>query len=348
MANYQFVASSPTTEIHFSEKLPKLLFSSSNKVTVFDRNTARILGSGVPDPIVIDDRDGAKNWTSVEKILLAALNRNLDRSGEIIAVGGGMVCDTAAFAASIYMRGIKLTLFPTTVTAMVDAAFGGKTGINLLQSKNQIGTFYPAQSIIIVPKVLSKLSENDYLDGLSEVIKTAMLGDAELLNILEQYRTQILAREPNMVKEFVRRCLAVKARFVVKDLREEHAIDLQNTGDSRMFLNLGHTFAHALESASNFSWTHGAAVAWGIGRALSLGRLLKITNPIYVERIHKILDDYGYQLNAPEITAESLLKAMQSDKKRRGDKLLFVLQRDILQTVLLSVESQLVRQSLIK
>ena len=131
---------------------------AGNRVVVFDGNTARLFGEGVPDPVLLEDRDEAKTWRAVERVLLGgAGRRGMDRGGEVLAVGGGAVCDVAGFAASIYLRGVRLTLVPTTVTAMVDAALGGKTGINLRQGKNLVGTFYPAHSLVVVPRVVSRL-----------------------------------------------------------------------------------------------------------------------------------------------------------------------------------------------
>ncbi len=334
MPSYRFSLESPTTEVQFRDDLPARMRAVGNRVVVFDGNTARLFGDGVPDPVLLEDRDAAKTWSAVERVLLAALDRGIDRGGEVLAVGGGAVCDVAGFAASIYLRGVRLTLLPTTVTAMVDAALGGKTGINLRQGKNQVGTFYPAHSLVVVPRVVARLPDSDYLDGLAEVIKTAMLGDARLLALLERRREAVLAREPELVKEFVSRCIAVKARFVAHDLREERGAEPGPDGTSRAFLNLGHTFGHALESASGFAWTHGAAVAWGMGRALRLGRRLGLTNAAYADRVERLLRAYGYRLTAPEVSPESLLAAMRSDKKRSGNELRFVLQHDLEQTEL--------------
>jgi 3-dehydroquinate synthase len=332
--SYRFSLSSPTTQVLFRDELPARMRDAANRVVVFDANTARLFGDGVPAPVLLENRDDAKTWTAVERVLLAALDRGMDRGGEVLAVGGGAVCDVAGFAASIYLRGVRLTLVPTTVTAMVDAALGGKTGINLRQGKNQVGTFYPAHSLVVVPRVVARLPDSDYLDGLAEVIKTAMLGDARLLALLERRREAVLAREPELVKELVSRCIAVKARFVAHDLREERGAEPGPDGTSRAFLNLGHTFGHALESASGFAWTHGAAVAWGMGRALRLGRRLGLTNAAYADRVERLLRAYGYRLTAPEASPESLLAAMRSDKKRSGNELRFVLQHDLEQTEL--------------
>lgn len=334
--SYRFFQESPTTEVLLGDDLPPRMREAGNRVVVFDGNTARLFGEGVPDPVLLEDRDEAKTWSAVERVLLAALGRGMDRGGEVLAVGGGAVCDVAGFAASIYLRGVRLTLVPTTVTAMVDAALGGKTGINLRQGKNLVGTFYPAHTLVVVPRVVARLPAADYLDGLAEVIKTALLGDAELLLLLERRREAVLARDPELVREFVSRCIAVKARFVAHDLREERA-EPGPDGTSRAFLNLGHTFAHALESASGFAWTHGAAVAWGMGRALRLGLRLGLTDATYASRVERLLRAYGYRLSAPEVTPESLLAAMRADKKRSGSELRFVLQHDLERTELRAV-----------
>lgn len=337
MPSYRFSLESPTTRVLFADDLPPGMREAGNRVVVFDANTARLFGEGVPDPVLLEDRDAAKTWSAVERVLLAALERGMDRGGEVLAVGGGAVCDVAGFAASVYLRGVRLTLVPTTVTAMVDAALGGKTGINLRQGKNLVGTFYPAHTLVVVPRVVARLPAADYLDGLAEVIKTALLGDAALLLLLERRREAVLARAPELVREFVSRCIAVKARFVAHDLREERGAEPGPDGTSRAFLNLGHTFAHALESASDFAWTHGAAVAWGMVRAMRLGLRLGLTDATYAARVERLLRAYGYRLTAPEVAPEALLAAMRADKKRSGSELRFVLQHDLEQTELRAV-----------
>ena len=344
--SYRFSVTDPETEVRFEPRLPAQFGSAANRVVVFDANTARLFGTGVSDPVLLEDRDGAKRWASVERVLLAAHERGIDRGGEIIGVGGGAVCGVAAFAASIYLRGVRLTLVPTTVTAMVDAALGGKTGINLRSGKNLVGTFYPAHRLVVVPHAVSHLSTSDYLDGLAEVIKTAMLGDGLLFGMLECRRDEVLARRPALVEEYVRRCLAVKARFVAHDLREELGTAVRPDGTSRAFLNLGHTFAHALESASGFAWSHGAAVAWGLGRIVRLGRVLGIVDPGYAQRVIRLLRAYGYRLCAVEVSADRILSAMGADKKRSGDELRFVVQRGLEQTEMRAVPADAVREAL--
>ncbi len=301
---------------------------------VYDRNTRSVFpASGAPS-VTLAPGEGAKNWESVDAILSGALEAKLARDGRIVGTGGGVVCDMAAFASSLYMRGCRLTLVPTTLLAMVDASLGGKTGIDYGGYKNLVGTFYPAEELRICIGSLRTLPEREFLSGLAEVIKTAMLGDPELFLLLEHSRDHILAREDALLKEIVERCLRIKGGLVEADLRE--------TG-VRAYLNLGHTFAHALETATGFSgWTHGEAVAWGCIMAMRTGVLLGLTDPGYAERVERLFAGYGYRTRA-ELPPDSLVAAMGRDKKRRGGALRLVLQRGAGDTFTMEAEEELVR-----
>jgi 3-dehydroquinate synthase len=190
---------------------------------------------------------------------------------------------------------------------MVDASLGGKTGIDFLGYKNLVGTFYPAHRIVIAPAAVRSLPEREYLSGLAEVIKTALIGDADLLVLLETARTRILSREPDVVEEMIRRSLAVKGRIVQEDPREKGI---------RAVLNLGHTFGHALESATGFArFTHGEAVAWGIGKALSAGIRFGMTDPVFALRVRALLRAYGYSMET-DTGFDALKAAFGLDKKR--------------------------------
>jgi 3-dehydroquinate synthase len=236
----------------------------------------------------------------------------------VIAVGGGVICDMTAMAASVYMRGCGLELVPTTLLAMVDAAFGGKTGVDFAGYKNMVGTFYPASRVIVATQCLSSLPEREYFSGLAEAIKTAMIGDAELLSLLEDRRDEVMSRSPAVLSEIVRRCLSVKGSVVTGDFREK---------GMRAVLNLGHTFGHALESCTGFTgWTHGEAVAWGICRSLKAGVELGITGKRYVGRIMDILKAYGYRLET-DVSVSELIAAMGKDKKIRQGKIRLVVPR---------------------
>ena len=279
-------------------------------VTVFDTHTQRF-SPGSANAVCLEAGEKAKHWESVRAVLERCARAGMGRDGTLAGVGGGVVCDVTAFAASLYMRGCRLVLAPTTLLAMVDASLGGKTGIDFLGTKNLVGSFYPAHRIHVAPSVLDGLPDREYRSGLAEVIKTAIIGDAELWELLETGRARVMSREPGTVREMIRRSLAVKGRICQEDPRESGI---------RAFLNLGHTFGHALESATGFDgWTHGEAVAWGIGRALSAGVRFGMTPPSFAERVRRLLGDYGYRLEA-ETTFEQLAPAFGLDKKRAGGK----------------------------
>ncbi len=304
---------------------------------VFDATTHSLFGTGVGDAVVLPPGEKAKTWQSVDVILNAAVKKSLGRDGTVIGVGGGVVCDLSAFAASVYMRGCGLTLVPTTLLAMVDAALGGKTGFDFAGYKNLVGTFYPAARLVVAARALSSLDPREYLSGLAEAIKTAMIGDPELLSVLGKRSEEIAARNPELLAQIVRRCLAVKGRVVEADLRETGA---------RAVLNLGHTFCHALESATGFAvWTHGEAVAWGIGRAIKAGLLLGVTERGYAEEVLSVLRGYGYGLEA-EADAAALLAAMDMDKKRKAGRIRLVLPRGPGDVIIREAEESLIAQAL--
>ena len=284
--------------------------------------------------VTIPSGEEHKAWEQVNQILTYGVQLGIPRDGVLFAVGGGVVTDLAAFASSVYMRGIELILVPTTLLAMVDAAFGGKTGINFMGYKNLVGTFYPAQEIRISVDFLQTLPEREFKSGLAEVIKSGLLQDPQLIDLLVTHKDQLLERQPEVLKEVVYRSLAVKGRIVEADLREQGI---------RAHLNLGHTFAHALESVAGFgTWTHGEAVAWGIGKALDLGIKIGLTNPSYAQQVKDLLIRYDFNLTCDQ-DPEQLLKAMEMDKKKSSGTLKFVLQRDLADTLVKVVDSDQVR-----
>lgn len=268
--------------------------------------------------LILPGGEKAKTMDRVEFILRAAFALGLARDSVFVALGGGALSDVSAFAASIFMRGVRLHIVPSTLLAMVDAGFGGKTGINYAGYKNMVGSIYPASELKICPALLRSLPEEEYLAGLAEVIKSAMIGDPALLELLEERQPDVLAQEADCLNEIIRRSLKVKGDIVEADLREQGV---------RAHLNLGHTFAHALEASGAFkAWKHGEAVAWGILRALILGESLGETEPAYRQRIERLLGRYGYWLNVSDVPVRELLAAMKRDKKQINGKVRFVLQ----------------------
>jgi 3-dehydroquinate synthase len=351
----QFQFGTHFTQVHLwtgdcARILEERMRAVHDHVLVADRATAGFAGIEAGDvpagsrterrdaAVILPSGEGAKEWESVSEILHLAVERRLGRDGTILGLGGGVVCDVSAFAASTYMRGCRLQLIPTTLLAMADAALGGKTGVNFAGYKNMVGTFYPAQHIHIVPSTLQTLPEREYHSGLAEVIKSAMLGDGKLLELLETHQDEVRTRDPEVVREMVQRSLSVKGSIVERDFTEEGV---------RAYLNLGHTFAHALEALSNFSdYTHGEAVAWGLAQALRLGRAEGLTDSVYADRVDKLLDDYGFVTELPDLDWDALFAAMQQDKKKQRGTVRFVLQEGLAATELRAVPLERVRETL--
>ena len=298
-----------------SEALPQ-----TAQLTVFDGNTAALFADRDPErSLALPPGEPAKNWASVERILNRALAVSMGRDGLITGVGGGVVTDVTALAASLYMRGCRLILVPTTLLAMVDAATGGKTGFDFGGVKNLVGTFYPAHEVRICPELLESLPEREYLSGMAEVIKHAMLAPEGLMDMLRNERESILARNTEVLNRLIPAAVKVKADIVSDDLREH---------GKRAFLNLGHTFGHALEAATNFSrWSHGEAVAWGILRALDLGERLGLTDKDWAADMRRLIADYGFDIVTPQVAADEIKAAMADDKKKREGRIRFVMMK---------------------
>lgn len=305
---------------------------------VFDDNTAALFPEkSVLHSVILPPGEKAKNWGSVDTILKSAVEKSYGRDGRFCGIGGGVVCDMTAFAASVYMRGCSLILVPTTLLAMVDASLGGKSGIDYQGYKNLVGTFYPALEVRYCPELLQSLPEREFLSGMGEVIKTAMLGDRELFRFLEENKELIMHRDSTALREIIRRCIMVKGKVVEEDLHERSI---------RATLNLGHTFAHALESVSGFSdWSHGEAVAWGLLMAIETGVELGITDNYYALEVRKMLENYNFRLEA-EADTEKMIQAMNQDKKKKNGIINFILQKNIEETVITPVDYDIIHKVL--
>lgn len=301
---------------------------------VFDSNTRPLVDAGLSNEIVLPAGEGHKNWESVSAVLGSALETGLGRDGVLVACGGGVLTDTAAFAASLYMRGCRVILIPTTLLGMVDAAFGGKTGIDFGGYKNIVGSFHPASELRIAVDFLSSLPERDFHSGLAEVLKHSLLVRSDLRVRLSGGREKILQRDLSLLRGIVADALSVKAKIVEEDFLE-HGV--------RAHLNLGHTYGHALEAVTGFSeYTHGEAVAWGIDKAMKTGVLLGETDPGYAREVSELLSSFGFDLaGLPERAAE-IVEAMHQDKKKRGGRVRHVVQRGWGETVVRPVEDALV------
>lgn len=304
---------------------------------VADRSTASLISlPSEATAAVLEPGERAKQWPSVERILASAMEKGLARDSLMVGIGGGVVTDMTAFAASLYMRGCRVILIPTTLLAMVDASLGGKTGIDAGAYKNMIGTFYPAAEVRICLDFLRTLPDREFLNGLAEAIKTALIGDPEMLGFLRERREAILRREPEAMAQLIHRCVLVKGELVEEDLRES---------GRRALLNLGHTFGHALEAVTDFEWSHGAAVAWGMGKALDASVALGLARPAWAEEIKGLLSDFGFSLEA-YADRDEILEAMKMDKKKKGGKLRYILPVAAGDVRVRSVEEAVIRQIL--
>ena len=264
-----------------------------------------------------DDAESAKNLRSVEHIVRSFCRAGADRQSLVVAVGGGVVGDVAGFAAAAYLRGVKLVHIPTTLVAQVDSSIGGKTGVNLPEGKNLVGAFYPPQLVLTDPDLLRTLSDREFRGGLAEVIKHAVIADAQMFAFLENNMEKVLRRDRQILGFLIPRNVQIKARVVSRDERESGL---------REILNFGHTFAHALESVTKYRrYQHGEAVAWGMIAAAFLGHELGLTRAADVSRIVALIRRLGPLPPWPHVPPAALLNAMRADKKTRSGVLRFVL-----------------------
>ncbi|MFP4637922.1 MAG: 3-dehydroquinate synthase family protein [Spirochaetaceae bacterium] len=327
-----------TVETDGPRRTADALERRTDTLCIYDETTAGIFAPSGSRGVVLPAGESSKRWESVARTLEEALSRELDRGATFVGVGGGVVTDVAAFAASVYLRGVRVELVPTTLLAMVDAAFGGKTGINFGGYKNMVGTFHPAAHLHVHTACLESLSEREFKSGLAEAIKSALLGDVELYEFFSRERERVLAREPEALRYVVDRSLGVKAAVVEQDLREQ---------GRRAILNLGHTFAHAVEAVVGLGrFSHGEAVAWGIGRALEVGRRAGMTDEGYARHVTELLRSYGFEMGPLDVDRDQILGAMRYDKKRTAGRLNLVLQEAPGRTMVRAVPESAVRDVL--
>jgi 3-dehydroquinate synthase len=264
--------------------------------------------------------ESAKSLQVYEALLHQLAMQEAHRDDPVIALGGGAVGDLAGFVASTYMRGVPFVQAPTTLTAQVDAAIGGKTGVNLPEGKNLVGTFSQPCVVIADVEPLRSLSERDFRSGLAEVAKYALTLDTALLDALERDPAPILAREPSDLEELVARCVAAKARTVAQDERD---------AGLRLVLNYGHTLGHALERLDAFAGrSHGEAVGVGMVFAARLAEARGTAETGLAARTARLLASLGLDTDGALPDADAILAAFRLDKKYRGG-VRFVLLEDV-------------------
>jgi 3-dehydroquinate synthase len=269
--------------------------------------------------LLVPPGEEAKSLQGYESLLRQLAGREAHRDDAILSLGGGAVGDLAGFVASTYMRGLPLVQIPTTLTAQVDAAIGGKTAVNLPEGKNLVGTFAQPVAVLVDLDVLATLEERDFRSGLAEVAKYALTLDDELLTQLESHGAAVLARDVVVMEDVVARCVSAKARIVAVDERDE---------SSRLVLNYGHTLGHALERLEAFRGrTHGEAVALGMVFAAALAERRGLA-PGLSARTERLLRSLGLEPAGPLPPTEDVLRCLRLDKKYRGG-VRFVLLEDV-------------------
>lgn len=309
-------------------QLPHVVSTVGNQDAVFVISSSRvwqhwgarieeILGGARQATIMMDDRETAKNLSTVERTCRQLVRAGADRRALLVAIGGGVVGDVAGYVAASYARGIGLIHVPTTVVAQVDSAIGGKTGVNLPEGKNLVGAFYPPKAVLADPALLRTLPPREFNSGIFEIIKYGVIGDARMFRFLEQKMERLLRRDPRVLDFVIGRSVAQKARVVSLDERESGL---------REVLNFGHTFAHALESVTRYrKYLHGEAVGWGMIAAAKLALANGMLSPRDAGRVISLTGRVGPLPAWPSVSPERLVAAMQSDKKTRAGHLRFVL-----------------------
>ena len=279
----------------------------------------------VPEFLIAPQGERAKSWPVAARLARQLLALKADRGTALLALGGGVVGDLTGFLASIFMRGLPFLQAPTTLLAMVDAAIGGKTAINLKEGKNLLGTFYQPRAVLVDPEFLDTLPWAHRRNGLAEVVKAGFIRDPELLEGLLGQRRTLFSRQEEL-NGVIHRAAAIKAAVVSEDEQE---------AGLRRILNFGHTLGHALEQASGFRLPHGRAVAWGMAGALELSQSLAGLPQEQARRGRQILNELGLTRRPPKINPEAVLQALPADKKRRGGELVFVLLKNFGEPVVL-------------
>lgn len=237
------------------------------------------------------------------------------RTDAVIGFGGGAVTDLAGFVAATWLRGVRLIQVPTTLLGMVDAAVGGKTGINTNEGKNLVGAFYAPTAVVADLDTLTALPRNEILAGFAEVVKYGFIAEPEILDIIEADLDRATDPETPEFRRLVELSIAIKARVVGEDFTEKGL---------REILNYGHTLGHAIEHAERYQWRHGAAVSIGMVYAAELSRLHGRLSDAVVDRHRSILESLSLPVTYPLGRWEMLLATMQRDKKTRGSMLRFI------------------------
>ncbi len=300
------------------ERSGRLFVITTRDVWLLHGNTLRDGLAGVPhDVLFFPGGEPRKRLAEVEMLAEEMAAKGADRSSLVVALGGGILTDVAGFLAAIFMRGVPVIQVPTTLLAQVDAAIGGKTGVNLVAGKNLLGSFHQPLHVLIDPGVLDTLPEREYRAGLFEVIKHGVIADAPLFDLMARRPEQVLAHDPDVVDRMISDSVRIKSEVVSADEKE---------GGLRRILNFGHTFGHALEAETAYTqFLHGEAVAWGMRAASLLAHDLGMLTRDALQSIGDCIDRYGPLPSLEHLDAGRLAARLKGDKKTIRGRVHFVL-----------------------
>ncbi len=312
-------------------RLASLVGRPSGTLLVTDNNVEPLHGRRAQVPlqtvcerrarVVLTPGEEHKNLQGLSQIFQAAFDGGIDRKACLVGLGGGVVTDMTGFAAASWVRGVRWVGLPTTLLSMVDASVGGKTAVDFHTAKNSVGAFWQPSGVICDVETLLTEMRRAYVGALSEVVKTALIGDRDLFAILENEAPRILARDLGLLRQIVDRCIRVKAKIVALDERESGV---------RAHLNLGHTIGHALESSGGYTaHTHGEAVSLGLVAALRFGEFKGHTDPALTARVLSLLKtlELPHRLERSDLERSTAL--LGHDKKRAGSQVRFIFARGI-------------------
>ncbi|MFA6075438.1 MAG: 3-dehydroquinate synthase [Negativicutes bacterium] len=314
--------------IHIGQKTLETVginFAGADKVFVLtDNNVNRLQHQYIEKALAaveyriheISAGETAKSFHSVAEIITAMTQFCMTRKSLVIAFGGGVIGDLAGFCASIYMRGVRYIQVPTTLLAQTDSSIGGKTGINTEYGKNLVGSFYQPQAVYIDIDLLHSLPRREYRAGVGEIIKYGLI-EAWLLGYIDKNYKKIMNCDYEVMTFLIRECCRIKASVVSQDEAETNL---------RKVLNVGHTFGHALEVATNYQYyLHGEAVLLGMYYETLLAKKLKVIDAEYADEIFAVIGKTGIDVSLTQVNLRTLPKLMSGDKKNTTGKISFIL-----------------------
>jgi len=284
-----------------------LIVTNETVAPLYLERLAPALGDVRTHACTLPDGERYKNLEVLDRIFDCAIDNRLDRQTTVIALGGGVIGDMAGFAAAVYQRGVDFIQVPTTLLAQVDSSVGGKTGVNHARGKNMIGAFHQPRCVLADTSTLDTLDDRQLRAGMAEVIKYGLIADRAFFEWLEQHVPSLLERDPQALAEAIERSCRNKAAIVSADEYER---------GRRSLLNLGHTFGHAIETATGYdSWLHGEAIAAGMCMAARLSLRLDRIDAGACERVESIFAAAGLPTRPPPVGAERMRSLMAGDKK---------------------------------